>query len=405
MSAKPFKINVPQAKVDRLKAKLAVADFPDEVEDGGWAYGAPLADVKRLAAFWHDKFDWRKAEAQLNEMPQFMTNLQIDGYDPIDLHFVHVKSSVPGAIPLLFVHGWPGSFDEVSKILPQLVKGSETFPAFDVIAPSMPNFGFSSGVTKKGFTTKEIAKVCHKLMTEVLGYDEYATQGGDLGYSVTRYLGFLYPRHVKASHYNFPQPEEPKADKYPELAAKWKSEGPSKADEDGFARTKWFKEEGFGYNLQHSTKPQTLGYSLQDSPVGLLAWIYEKLHDWSDAYPYTDEEVCKWVSIYYFSTAGPHASVRPYYERKHANDPSQPLIVSGYIEHVKIGITKFPKELFVLPQRWNPTLGNVVFDKAYDSGGHFAAWEKPDELVHDLREMFSKIGGAYAAIKGRTGYA
>lgn len=405
MSVQPFKVNIPQAKIDRLKAKLAVADFPDELEGAGWDYGSPLADIKRLATYWHEKFDWRKAEAELNEMPQFTTSIQIEGYDPIDLHFVHVKSSVPGAIPLLFAHGWPGTFDEVSKILPELVKGGKDFPAFDVIAPSMPNYGFSSSVLKRGFHSRHIGMVFHKLMTDVLGYDEYVTQGGDIGYAVTRFMGFLYPQHCKASHYNFPQPEEPTADEHPELAAKWKSEGPSKADEDGFARTKWFKEEGFGYNLEQGTKPQTLGYSLLDSPVGLLAWIYEKLHDWTDNYPFTDYEVCKWVSIYYFSTAGPHASVRVYYENKHSGDPDRPRMIGGYIDNVKMGITKFPKELYVMPQRWNPVLGNIVFDKMHESGGHFAAFERPTEIVADLREMFGKNGGAYSSVKGRTGYA
>ncbi|KAL5906110.1 hypothetical protein ACKVV7_010505 [Pyricularia oryzae] len=167
MSVTPYKINVPEDKITRLKQKLAAAELPDELEDAGWDMGSPLADVKRLAKYWRDEFDWRQAEAELNQMPQFTTTMQIEGFDPIELHFVHAKSSRPNAVPLLFCHGWPGSFEEVSKLLPLLVDGggSDDKPAFDVVAPSLPGFGFSSGVKKRGFSVMEMA--------EVLGYDQY----------------------------------------------------------------------------------------------------------------------------------------------------------------------------------------------------------------------------------------
>lgn len=144
----PYKISVPNAKIDRLKQKLALADFPDELEDSDWTYGSPLADVQRLAKYWQESFDWRKAEARLNELPQFTTDIQVDGFETLKIHFVHQKSEVAGAIPLLFSHGWPGSFEEVSKILPELVKGSADYPAFNVVAPSLPGYGFSEGTKK-----------------------------------------------------------------------------------------------------------------------------------------------------------------------------------------------------------------------------------------------------------------
>ena len=145
----PYKIAVPQAKLDRLKQKLALADFPDELEEAGWDYGVPLADIKRLTAYWHNGYDWRKAEAELNEtLPQFTVDIQVEGFETLKIHFVHQKSEVKGAIPLLFAHGWPGSFDEVRKIIPDLVKGGKDSPAFHVVAPSLPNFGFSQGTKK-----------------------------------------------------------------------------------------------------------------------------------------------------------------------------------------------------------------------------------------------------------------
>lgn len=171
-------------------------------------------------------------------------------------------------------------------------------------------------------------------------------------------------------------------------------------EKHGVKRTAWFFEEGYGYNLLQATKPQTLGYGLADSPVALLAWVYEKLHDWSDAYPWTDDEICTWVSIYWFSTAGPAASCRIYYERKHTKlGGLGPDETAAWIPGVKIGYSHFPNDLQVLPSTWVRKQGNVVFEKDHSSGGHFAAWERPDEIVADLREMFGIGGGACDVVK------
>ncbi|TLD21962.1 hypothetical protein PspLS_08260 [Pyricularia sp. CBS 133598] len=408
MSVTPFKINVPEDKINRLKQKLAAADLPDELEGAGWDMGAPLADIKRLAKYWRDDFDWRQAEAELNQMPQFMTTIQIDGFDLIDLHFVHVKSKVPNAVPLLFSHGWPGSFDEASKLLPLLVDGGgHDKPAFDLVVPSLPGYGFSSGAKKRGFSSIEMATVLNKLMTEVLGYQEYVTQGGDLGVRVTRCMGYLFPEHCKASHFNFAVPQAPSETYFPELYKEDQATPRTQAELDSLARAEWFDREGSGYMRMHMTKPQTLGYGLTDSPVALLAWIYEKLHDWTDSYPFTDYEVCKWVSIYWFSRAGPAASVRIYYEFSHETRSvsSTKISTATYVKGVKLGFGLFPKDLRVLPLLWNKTLGDVVLNKMHSSGGHFAAFERPEYLAGDLHEMFGRNGGAYGVVKGRTGYA
>ncbi|KAJ3562246.1 hypothetical protein NPX13_g8635 [Xylaria arbuscula] len=190
----------------------------------------------------------------------------------------------------------------------------------------------------------------------------------------------------------------------------------SERERKGQERSKWFQAEGRGYNLEQSTKPQTLGYALSDSPVSCLSWIYEKLHDWTDSYPWTDDDVCTWVSIYWFSTAGPAASTRIYYETVHTpNSPpsasdGKPSAVSREMLRkptpgVKLGYSHFPMDLAVLPRTWIHTLGNIVFERDHKDGGHFAAWERPEELVQDLRDMFGKGGGAFGCVKGATGYS
>jgi len=394
-----------ESKLERLKQKLALADFPDELEGTEWAYGSPLSDIKRLTKYWYEEYDWRKAEAKLNEFPQFSVDIDVAGFETLNIHFVHQKSNVKGAIPLIFVHGWPGSFYEATHILPKLAESRGDIPAFDVVVPSLPNFGFSQGTKKKGFNISQHAEVCHKLM-QLLGYDEYVGQGGDLGYFITRCMARDYPKSCKAIHINMAIPSQPTVTEHPVLYAKMQTTPLTDGEKAAIARGEWFRKEGMGYFGEHATKPQTIGYSMTDSPVGLLAWIYEKLHDWSDhdtSLPFRDEEVITWISIYYFSTAGPAASQRIYYEFSH--DPEQSFETWGrYFPDVKLGIARFPKELGLAPKLWNQTMGPVVFESEYESGGHFAAWEEPDAIVDDLRKMFGKDGGAFAVVKGRTGY-
>jgi hypothetical protein len=235
-----------------------------------------------------------------------------------------------------------------------------------------------------------------------LGFSEYVTQGGDWGFSITRAMGVLYPDSVKASHINLIRAFPPKWSKNPWQALQHAVKPYTQAEKDGFDRGRWFTREGRGYNILQSTKPQTLGYALADSPVALLAWIYEKLHDWTDSYPWTDEEVLTWISIYQFSTAGAHSSVRIYYESTH--NPGITRGIIGWVPKVKLGLAYFPKELSVLPKTWGRTLGPVAYESENDAGGHFAAWEKPEIVARDLRAMFAKRGPLYGLVKGRSGY-
>ncbi|KAJ4296782.1 hypothetical protein N0V90_006830 [Kalmusia sp. IMI 367209] len=404
-SPEPYTIHVPEAHIDKLNRKLEDADYPDELEtDDQWRYGAPLSDVKRLAERWRNGFSWRKAEAEINELPNYRKKVNVDGFGDIDVHFVWEKSSVEGAIPLLFCHGWPGSFIEVKKLLP-LLKGGDDKPAFHIIAPSLPNFGFSQRITKPGFALTQYAQTCHRLMLD-LGYSKYVTQGGDWGYYITRIMGLLFPDHVLASHINMVRASAPSFTSQPALALQHAVTPYSEAEKKGFERSAWFRTEGHGYRELQATKPQTLSFAFASSPVALLAWIFEKLHDWTDSNPWTDDEILTWVSIYYFSTAGPNAHVRIYYEVVHNPTDAVPTRerASEWIGDVKLGLAFFPRELTVVPRIWGRTLGPVVHQSVSERGGHFAAWERPDVISSDLQKMFGKGGPCYKIVPGKSGY-
>jgi hypothetical protein len=227
-------------------------------------------------------------------------------------------------------------------------------------------------------------------------------QGGDLGYLVSRFMALKYgSRYCKAYHVNSAIPSEPTVESHPELHSKIKSTELSQLEIESLQRTGHSSKEGMGYYQEQSTKPQTIGYSLTDSPVGLMAWIYEKLHDWSIGYPWTDDEILTWVSIYYFSKAGPAAASNIYYEMEH-RQPGAFAASQVYID-VPFGIARFAKDLVLLPKLWNHTLGPIVFESEYE-GGHFAAWECPDAIVKDLRTMFGQGGVAYGCVDGKSGY-
>ncbi|KAJ2924887.1 hypothetical protein H1R20_g12195, partial [Candolleomyces eurysporus] len=406
-SEKPFQISISSFDLTLLRQKLELVRLAHEVDNAGWDYGVPLSEIKRLTAYWKDTFlpKWHEHEAKLNEDlgPQFTRDIEVDGgFGKINVHYVHRKSAVVDAVPLLFVHGWPGSVLEVKKILPLLVEESPDYPSFHVVAISLPGYGFSEAPQRKGFEAVQLAEVCNKLMLS-LGYTEYVTQGGDVGSLVTRKIAQIYgPKHSKAWHTNSPIGEPPHPIKRPLLLLSHLLFSYSPSEKAGLERTMQFQKQGSGYFAQQSTQPQTLGYSLDDSPVGLLAWIYEKLVNWSDGYSWTDDEVLTWISVYWFSKSGPAASTRIYYELAQAYPEG---IFSGVQTPIPVGHSYFPQDIFVVPRRWiraaNPTL---VFESDHESGGHFAAHERPEELVSDLRKMFGKGGPCYGVVPGKTGY-
>ncbi|EPQ54693.1 alpha/beta-hydrolase [Gloeophyllum trabeum ATCC 11539] len=407
MAEQPFKIAVPDEQLDLLRKKLDLVRFPDELENAKWDYGVPLDDVKRLVARWKDGYDWRRHEAELNELPHFTRDIEVDGFGTLNIHYVHQKSAEANAIPLLFVHGWPGGFFEARKLLPLLTSTVPEQPTFHVVVVGLPGYGFSEAPRKKGFGISQFAEVGCKLMT-ALGYEHFVTQGGDWGHAITRRMARLYGgKHVKAWHTNMPQADPPRVTSNPLLAFKhtlhnWTPYSPySKSERERMESGAQFASVGRGYYIEQSTQPQTLGYSLADSPVGLLAWIYEKLVNWSDHYAWDDDEVLTWISIYWFSRAGPAASLRIYYEYRALGDGVNQPKVTG----VPMGVSYFPGEPVVAPISWMQTVGEVKSLTEHPRGGHFAAYEQPEEIAGALRKMFGKGGPAFNVVPGKTGYA
>ncbi|PCH01215.1 Alpha/beta hydrolase fold-1 [Penicillium occitanis (nom. inval.)] len=431
---KPFKISIPDSHLSALHQKLEHASFPDELlshdKSQEWDMGAPLEDIKRLTTYWREGLDWRKAERELNEtLPQYVTAVSVEGFgDDVEVHFVYQrarrtveKGGEGRAIPLLFLHGWPGSFIEVKKVLPLLTRGDEDQPTFDVVAPSLPNFGFSGGISKKGFGLAQYAESMHALMTR-LGYAEYIIQGGDWGSFIARAMALRYPQQSKAIHLNFIPTPPPYPWRNPILFFQailgYMIPPFSSSNRRKIATLQSYLGRENAYAKQQDTYPQTLGYALNDSPVGLLAWVYDKLHRWTDGYAWTDEEILEWVSIYVFSKAGPAASLRIYHESvtrpataASGRDGlgytwlSRDEVVSTRIaDCVKIAVANFPGEIIQIPGTWLRAIGNIVRETEFKKGGHFAAWEAPEVLVNDLKAFMGRSGEAYGAVTNRDGF-
>ncbi|KAI0161744.1 Alpha/Beta hydrolase protein [Hypoxylon sp. FL1284] len=393
----PYRIDVPSSEIEWLNQRLLTSKVPDLFE-ADWERGPPTEDVKRISKYWREEFSWRSFEKRLNELPQYETTVTLGGFKPFQVHFIHQRSKSPDAIPLIFVHGWPGSFYEVSRILPILAKSEQNGgPAFHVIAPSLPNFGFSSRIDSPGFGIRQYAETCHQLM-QILGYKQYASQGGDWGSSITLSMGAFHPESLRAIHLNLiagvpPAPASPFA--FISFLATHFLNWYSPKEIDGLKGGKEFQEKGTGYFEIQKTRPNTIGFALADSPVGLLAWIYDKLVSWTDSYPWTPQEVCEWVSLYCFSRAGPAASLVIYHEASKGDWQSRAGIS---VPGTKMGFSYFPKEFFSTPRASNRRLGDVVFEKEHEAGGHFAAWEKPELLAGDLCAMHGEGGGAHGAV-------
>ena len=373
----PFKINVPNAVLVDLKDRLARTRFPSEIENSGWDYGTNLSYLKELVTYWRTKYDWREQERQLNKMPQYKTTI-----DNIEMHFVHQKSSRPNATPLVFIHGWPGSFLEVTKIIGPLTEptahgGRTDDPAFDVVAISLPGYGFSGKPTEPGYSNRRIASIIAQLMAR-LGYTRYGAQGGDWGGFIVRQLGLTDPTHLIGLHSNFCLVAN--------LPGVSSNEGvpPEELRRIDANRMKAMNETA--YSQLQGTKPMTLGYSLNDSPAGLAAWIVEKFRTWSDSdgnveKHFTKDELLTNIMIYWVTESGP-SSVRLYYEnRKDAG-------LQGKVE-VPFACARFPGEfLFNSSRKSVEASYNVQQYTEMPRGGHFAALEEPELLVNDVREFF-----------------
>jgi pimeloyl-ACP methyl ester carboxylesterase len=372
MEVHPFKLDIPQEQLDDLRARLAATRWPDELPDADWDYGAPLEHVRALADHWRDGYDWRAQERRLNAWPHFST--EIDG---AHVHFLHVRSPEPDALPLIMTHGWPGSIVEflyaIGPLTDPRAHGGDPADAFHLVVPSIPGFGLSGPTPDRGWDVRRIARAWGKLMRG-LGYERYGAQGGDWGSRITWELGRAHPESVVAAHVNMLVAEVPADVSEDDLT-----------DEERalLERRNRFVSQGTGYMLQQSTRPQTLAYALADSPVGQLAWIAEKLTAWTDpAKPVSRDDLLTNVMLYWLTnTAG--SSARIYYEftRTRAFGMPEPTTTPT-------GVAVFAYDIAQPLRRFAERDNSIVHWSAFERGGHFAALEQPDLLVGDVRTFF-----------------
>ncbi|HYJ71530.1 MAG TPA: epoxide hydrolase, partial [Actinomycetota bacterium] len=368
----PFRVEIPQADLDDLHDRLARTRWPDELAGVGWSRGVPLGYLQELAGYWRDGYDWRGQEARLNQLPQFTT--VVDG-QPI--HFLHLRSPEPDALPLIVTHGYPGSvvefLDLVGPLTDPRAHGGDPADAFHLVAPSLPGYGFSTPVREPGWAMGRTSRAWVELMAR-LGYDRYGGQGGDIGAGVTGMLANLDPGHVVGVHLN----SDPLA--VAAVALPPGDEADKAAVTDAHrASLEWmrrFQADGLGYLELQRTRPQTVAYALTDSPVGQLAWIVEKFKEWTD--PAADlpedavdrDQLLTNVSIYWFTGTGASAA-QFLYEAAHAHDWPGP-------SDVPQGWAVFAADDMV--RRLVDPEGDIAHWSEFDRGGHFAAMEAPDLL-------------------------
>jgi pimeloyl-ACP methyl ester carboxylesterase len=376
ITMKPFKIDVAQGVLDDLQNRLKQTRWTDEPQQPGWDYGTDPQYLRSLVSYWQTHYDWRKQEALLNQFPQFTA--EIDG---INIHFLHIKGKGPNAKPLILTHGWPDSFYRYYKVIALLTDpashGGRADQSFDVVIPSIPGFGFSSHVP---LPTDQTADLWLKLMKDVLGYPTFYAAGGDMGAMVTKALAIKHPAAVRSIHLTDVG--------YPDGTEDWSKMTPAE-QEFGQTIQRWFFAEG-AFNMIQSTKPQTLGYALNDSPVGLASWIIEKFYAWSDGKGnierrFTKDELLTNIMIYWVTqTINP--SIRTYAEMaRAAYGPTGPVPAKRV--EVPTAVAVFPAEAQI-PRAWADRMVNVQRFTQMPEGGHFAALEVPELYADDLRAFF-----------------
>ena len=377
----PFSISLAQAAIDDLKRRLASTRYPERETVGDWTQGVPLDKARSLIEYWRDRYDWRRFEARANSFPHFRT--RIDG---IGIHFIHARSSHANALPIIFTHGWPGSFVEFLDIIGPLTEptrfGGSADDAFHVVVPSLPGFAFSDKPSETGWDVERIAKAWATLM-ERLGYQRWVAQGGDWGSGVTHTLAHLRPPGLIAAHVNWPFVFPPK-----------QPENPGPAEKRAFERAAWFLGEQSGYFREQSTRPQTIGYAVADSAAGQALWIYEKFQAWTDNHGNPEDALSldamlDDISLYWFTNTAA-SSARIYWENTQRGRAS---FSQGRIE-LPMAASIFPREIFCPPKEWAQALWpNLFYWNELDKGGHFAAFEQPKLFAAEMRNAFRSQRG------------
>jgi pimeloyl-ACP methyl ester carboxylesterase len=387
LDIRPFHVDVPQEHVDDLRRRIAATRWPSKELVTDRSQGVQLATMRELARYWATGYDWRRCESRLNALPQFMT--EIDG---VDVHFIHVRSPHPGALPLIMTHGWPGSVVELLETVGPLTDppahGGRAEDAFDLVLPSIPGYGFSGEPAELGWGSGRTAIAWAELMRR-LGYTRYVAQGGDVGAAISDAMGRQAPEGLVGIHINLlvtalaiPMPTESEQER---------------AASDALAA---FRADGFAYFFEMATRPQTIGYSLLDSPVALAAWMLD--HDTDSYYKIsrafvdgqpvgnlTRDHILDNISLYWLTATGASAA-RSYWE-----DGRAQAAAAGQVPpevRVPVGFTTFPGEIFAVPRSWVATsYPSLAYFNEADRGGHFAAWEEPELFATEVRAAFRPL--------------
>jgi pimeloyl-ACP methyl ester carboxylesterase len=391
---RPFHFEIPEEQIDDLRRRIAATRWPSKELVSDRSQGVQLGPLQELARYWASDYDWRKAEAKLNALPQFTT--EIDG---VEIHFIHVRSRHENALPLIMTHGWPGSvmelLDTIGPLTDPTAHGGDAEDAFDLVLPSLPGYGFSGEPTEVGWDPGRTARAWAELMHR-LGYARYVAQGGDLGAIVTDVMGRQAPEGLLGIHMNL---------LVTTLGAATPPPGDSEEERAALDAINTFTTSGFGYFLEQSTRPQTIGYALLDSPVALAAWLldhdtdsYEKIsHAFLDGEPsghLTRDQIVDNITLYWLTGTGASAA-RAYWElgRAQALAAGQPPPEVS----LPVGFTTFPGEIFQAPRSWvEQSYPNLIYFNEVDRGGHFAAWEEPELFSAEVRAAFRPLreGGA-----------
>jgi pimeloyl-ACP methyl ester carboxylesterase len=390
-AVRPFRVEISQASLEDLRKRVLATRWPTKELVGDRSQGVQLATLQALARYWATEYDWRTCEARLNALPQFTT--EIDG---VDIHFIHVRSKHENALPLIMTHGWPGSvielLDTIGPLTDPTSYGGTPGDAFHLVLPSLPGYGFSSEPTELGWDTGRIARAWATLM-ERLGYTRYVAQGGDVGADVTDVMGRQAPNGLAGIHVNLLTPALGIADKLPASSAQERA---------AHNATAMFRATGFGYFLEQSTRPQTIGYSLLDSPIGLAAWMLD--HD-TDSYTkiasafvdgtpvghLTRDTILDNITLYWVTGTGASAA-RWYWEFGQVLAAAIAAGAHPPPVRVPVGFTTFPGELWAAPKSWAEIVypGLAYFNQV-DRGGHFAAWEEPELFSAEVRAAFRSL--------------
>jgi pimeloyl-ACP methyl ester carboxylesterase len=377
----PFTLAVPEADLADLRERLSRTRWPERETVDDWSQGIPLDYVRDVCEYWRTGYDWRAREAALNRFSQHRTVLSGGGDEPLAIHFIHVRSPEPGALPLVLTHGWPGSTVEFMKVIEPLTDpvahGGDAADAFHVVVPSLPGFGFSDKPSRSGWDVDRIATAWDELMLR-LGYDRYVAQGGDWGSFVTTRIGAQDLGHCAGIHVNMPV-AYPTPDDLADL---------TDAERAAVEKLQRYRDHDSGYSKQQSTRPQTVGYALVDSPAGQAAWILEKFWAWTDndgspEDALTRDELLDNVMVYWLSGAAA-SSARLYWESFNRR--------AGSVVPIPAGATIFPREILTGSRRWaERTYANLRYWNEVHRGGHFAAFEEPDLFVDELRACFRDL--------------